>query len=152
MPEQVKNVQGGQIEYYDQPMVQAITTYKAEKERQFPNIYVTQEQYFALPAGAQRKAFLNQNPKLKAYWDWKDAYSEQHPEIVPYFEELKQKSTGDNLSSELSSPLIRQLLAYATGGSLSSGTKSELDRIRQQIAPELSQEQFLQIALQLVAP
>ncbi len=152
MPEQVANVQGGQVEYYDQAMVQAITIYKAEKERQFPNIAMWQEQYYALPAGAQRKAFLNQYPQLKAYWDWKDAYADQHPEIVPYFDELKNKATADEVTSEMTNPLIRSLLAYATGGSLTSGAKSEIERIRQMYAPDMDEEEFLALLMSLVAP
>jgi hypothetical protein len=152
MPEQVANVQGGQVEYYDQAMVQAITIYKAEKERQFPNIAMWQEQYYALPAGAQRKAFLQQYPQLKAYWDWKDDYAEKHPEIVPYFDELKQSATSDEVTSEMTNPLIRSLLAYATGGSLTSGAKSEIERIRQMYAPDMDEEEFLALLMSLVAP
>lgn len=150
MPEAVGDVEGQNIQYYDQPMVQAIEAYKAERKSMFPNYYMWQDAYYSLPAGAERKAFLVQHPQLKKYWEWKDKYAEEHPEIVPYFDELKQKSTGDVVSSELTQPLIRQLYTYATGGSLSAGAKSELDRIRKQIAPELSSEQFIQIALSLV--
>lgn len=139
-----------EISYYDQRTLKAIDAYRTEKESRFKNVNVWQEAYFALPVGAQRKAFLQQHPELKAYWDWKDEYSRTHPEIAPYFKELQNFSTGDQVSSELSSPLIRQILTLATGGTLSAGAKNELERIRMMYAPDMDEEQFIGLVLSLV--
>jgi len=109
-----------------------------------------QDEYYAITDWSQRKQFLADHPQIKKYWDWNDKYLSEHPNVAEYVEGLKSDHTDDKLSAELSTPLIRQLYIYATGGSLSAGAKSELDRIRKQIAPELSQEQFIQIALSLV--
>jgi hypothetical protein len=149
--EEIQGAQGTQpVEMYDPAMIANINAYKAEKEKRFANIGMWQEQYFALPPGAQRKALLQQHPQLVEDWDWKDEYAVQHPEIVPYFEELKNNSAGDQASSEITSPLIRQLLAYATGGQLTSGAKSELERIRKMYAPNMTAEDFTAMMIQLV--
>jgi len=71
---------------------------------------------------------------------------------VPYFDELKNKATADEVTSEMTNPLIRSLLAYATGGSLTSGAKSEIERIRQMYAPDMDEEEFLALLMSLVAP
>lgn len=46
---------------------------RAEVFEQFgENIYDLQDQYFALPEGSQaRRDFLDANPQLKQYWDWR---------------------------------------------------------------------------------
>ena len=150
MPAQVADIQGQQPKYFDDPMLQKVAEYKAEKDKLFPGIGKFQSMYFDIPAGAQRKVFLNQYPNLVKYWNWKDQYALKHPEIVPYYDELKQSSTGDVASSELTSPLIRQLLEYGTGGNLSAGAKAELERIRKSVAADMSEADFLKMALSLV--
>jgi len=150
----VEGTQGAQgtqpIEMYDPEMIANINAYKAEKEQRFANIKMWSDQYHNLPPGAQRKSLLQQHPQLAEYWDWKDEYAVQHPEIVPYFEELKNNSAGDQASSEITSPLIRQLLAYATGGQLTSGAKSELERIRKMYAPNMTAEDFTAMMISLI--
>jgi hypothetical protein len=127
-----------------------LSSYWAWKKEKYPEINQLQDEYYAITDWSQRKQFLADHPQIKKYWDWNDKYLSEHPNVAEYVEGLKSDHTDDKLSAELSTPLIRQLYIYATGGSLSAGAKSELDRIRKQIAPELSQEQFIQIALSLV--
>lgn len=49
-----------------------------------PDYYNLQTAYFALPAGAQRKAFLVKNPSLSQYWNWRSDYMNRNPDVVPY--------------------------------------------------------------------
>ncbi|MFZ2470641.1 MAG: hypothetical protein WAW52_01740 [Methanothrix sp.] len=138
-----------------------IQAFKDERTAKFPDYKAYQDQYYLQPSDAAKKAWLAQNPYLQSYWDWKDQYAVAHPEIQPYYDQLKAyaKQQTDTeasaieaqFSSELTAPLIRSILAYATGGSLSAGAKSELDRIRQELAPEMTEDEFLRLVLGSVA-
>ena len=53
----------------------------AAREAAFPGIGGLLDQYYALPKGSgERKAYLNANPVIRQYFDWKDQYKAQHPE------------------------------------------------------------------------
>ena len=57
--------------------------YKTTRDKQFQNWYALQNVYFTLDKG-QRKAFLNQFPELKKYWDWRRQFIKDNPEIEQY--------------------------------------------------------------------
>lgn len=74
----------------------AYQIYGATRDRLFPNmdeIYQKQNEYYTLDKMG-RKYFLKQNPDLKAYWDWRRGYIEQHPEIEPFMKS-SEKAAGD---------------------------------------------------------
>ena len=53
----------------------------AAREAAFPGIGAKLDQYYALPKGSgERKAYLNANPEIRSYFDWKDQYKAAHPE------------------------------------------------------------------------
>lgn len=53
----------------------------AAREQAFPGIGWLLDQYYALPKGTgQRSDFLDANPQVKAYWDWKDQYKAANPQ------------------------------------------------------------------------
>ena len=44
-----------------------------------------QNQYYALPAGAERRAFLAQHPELQEYWTWSRDYKANNPVVRGFF-------------------------------------------------------------------
>lgn len=117
------------IEYYQPQLSQAIASYQEERDRLFPNYYALQETYYSLPAGPQRKAFLRQFPSLRQYWRWKDQYKREHPEIIPYFDELKQESSVDETINDLDTAMLNELLLYSIKGKMSEGGYAEMRRL-----------------------
>ena len=135
-------------QYYDPTLGKAITNYQNERDQKFPMYYPLQTEYYALPAGAERKAYIKQFPQLKQYWDWKAQQSTDHPELKPYFDELKtasQQATLEPAMNEITSPLLRQLMDYSAGGSLTPGAQAEMRRIWQQNAPEMTYQEYLDL-------
>jgi GGDEF domain-containing protein len=151
--------EGGNINYtkFSESTIVAIYQYKSLRDSLFPHYSQLQEMYYSLPIGYQRKAFLSSYPELKNYWTWKSSYADDHPDIKPYFDDNSANAgqTENDIvkqaTSELSSPLVSQLLAYSTGEELSDGAKSEIERIRKEIAPKYSYEDFLDLLKKMVS-
>ena len=120
------------VELYPPELSKAVDEYTKVKNEMFPNINAVQEQYYALPAGAARKAFLAQFPYLKQYWKWKDTYRKEHPELEPYFEEMKMKMSVEQAMNDMNPPLANQLLLFSLGSQLTRGGKAELLRLYKQ--------------------
>ncbi|MFA6358913.1 MAG: hypothetical protein WCY09_09685, partial [Candidatus Omnitrophota bacterium] len=60
----------------------AYADYLAQSEKRFgQQVYALQDQYFDLPK-AQRQTFLKQNPLLREYWDARDTFKIQHPDVA----------------------------------------------------------------------
>ena len=119
------------------PVINAVAEHDQIKEQRWPGISVVQDLYYSLPKD-QRKAFLQQFPKLSEYWDWNRQYKEDHPEYVQwsndrtdYFnEELCYNSFGD-----MSEYTLRQLEhARKTGADMSEPSLYELQRLYQKYA------------------
>jgi hypothetical protein len=82
------------------PDIQALVyQYRSQQERTFPDAYALQDQYYALPPGAPRRAFLQQNPQLAGYWEWRRQFMAQFPNTIPYLysvEGLAEKVLGED--------------------------------------------------------
>lgn len=64
---------------------QAVVDYVQERERRFgQGIWDAQDAYYSLPAGRQRRAYLEAHPELRAYWDFKHGWEEANPEAAAY--------------------------------------------------------------------
>jgi hypothetical protein len=81
----------GRPEFQPGPAVQRVSPQQAEAyagfmdaiERRFGNaIYDVQSQYFEQPKGAARRKFVEQHPELQAYWDARDDFKRQHPDVA----------------------------------------------------------------------
>lgn len=57
--------------------------YRYERDQRFPDIFKTQETYFALPR-EKRRAYLKAHPELKAYWEWRRKKAAEFPRAAPY--------------------------------------------------------------------
>lgn len=129
----------------------ALTWYETERERLFPDYSRLSELYNMLPeTDPKRKLFLEQNPQLQEYWDWKRKYEEEHPELEGWFAEqrtqfeeapsvqrvgLGSQPTGKmRLGPEelamFSKELIEQLVVHVYAGQeMSTGALMELEDI-----------------------
>jgi hypothetical protein len=122
------------IQQLPQGMGANVEAYRKIRNSLFPNWYALQQRYFALPEYSQeRKNFLKQFPILKEYWEWNDAYKEEHPEVELYSDVFKPEEQYDyTFFGEFSAPLLKSLYSYyLTGTPLSEGAISELNRIYQ---------------------
>jgi len=107
------------------------------RDQTYPGINDTQEQYFNLAAGAQRKAFLQQHPELQQYWDWRSMFEAAAPDILPYTRssawlsnKVLPEAERQKLLAKASPMLATQMLALATKqGTLSSGGRAEMLRL-----------------------
>ncbi len=120
---------GEPLDLYTPQEISAVDAYYQERDELYPMATAWQSAYYSLPAGAQRKAFLQSHPQLKKYWDWNSDYKAEHPEIQPYLNENAEQRLNADVN-DLSAPLTRQLIAYYfMGKEMTSGGKAELNRI-----------------------
>jgi hypothetical protein len=121
--------------YQEQPtippkMEAEVNAYKETRNANFPNWYATQERYYALPPGIERKAFLGQYPWLKEYWDWNREYKTSHPNIEKYQTEYEPPYYDYSFMQDVTQPLYKQLYQYYINGvPLSTGAINELNRL-----------------------
>jgi hypothetical protein len=98
---------------------------------------VIQNTYYDLPKD-QRKAYLQQMPKLQEYWDWNRQYKNDHPEYVQWEEERSayyNEETLYNSYADMSQYTQKQLdYAKATGNKLSEAAQYELQKLYQKYA------------------
>jgi len=137
-----QSVQEGEVlpaDLWSPEIAAAYTKYQEERDSKYPNYYAIQDQYYKLPSGSQRKAFLRQFPELKEYWDWKHKYAQDHPEIQGIMESKRAEQQSqpqgmdqailDNMQPEL----VEQLMTYfMVGENMTPGAWMALQRIWEQ--------------------
>jgi len=109
----------------------AYGAYQNERNRLFPNYSAIQTEYYNLPK-SQRAAFLRKFPELKQYWQWKDQYAAEHPEISPILASNSRDAEMRNNSAidftKMDSDLANQIqYAGYTGKNLSPGAWMALE-------------------------
>jgi hypothetical protein len=114
---------------YPSEMEQKIMAYQQEREAMVPNYYALQSNYYALPQGAQRKAFLMQFPELKQYWGWKDAQRKANPDLADYFGINETQTNWEMALNDVDKVLMPALLGRLAGQPLSVGANAELRRL-----------------------
>jgi hypothetical protein len=108
----------------------AVNAYRKNRNDLFPNWYAMSQWYFGSKPGAERKAFLQQFPELKEYFDWNRAYKAQHPVIEQYVAAEPSEEYDYSFIQDLTPSTSRQLLGhYYAGEALTSGVLAELRRI-----------------------
>lgn len=55
-----------------------------QRQAQFKNYYDLQKGYYDLKSKGQQRAYIQQHPELKQYWDWRREFLNNNPDIVPY--------------------------------------------------------------------
>jgi len=133
-----------QVPQWQPEIAGKIELYQKQRNHMFPLYYPLQQQYYSLPEGSKRKAFLQQFPELKLYWNWKAQYRRDHPELEGYFTWLSQQGGEESQPemttlaqqqgtapiidiSKIDPILLRQLTAYIYGNSpLGDGAREEI--------------------------
>ena len=117
-PEGVTN-----IELWSKDIATSYDQYVKEREAMFPLYYSLQTAFFDLPKSEQ-SAFLKSNPSLKEYWDWKEKYEIDHPELSPVFASQQMVDVSKNPDVTLKGfdpELLKQLNDYYSGIQMTSG-------------------------------
>ena len=132
------DVQGvQQVMQLSNKTIDAVAEHDEIKNQRFPGISVIQNTYYDLPKD-QRKAYLQQMPKLQEYWDWNRQYKNDHPEYVQWEEERSayyNEETLYNSYADMSQYTQKQLdYAKATGNKLSEAAQYELQKLYQKYA------------------
>lgn len=116
---------------------QAVYTFRAQRDTQFPELDNQQDEYFALDKSG-RRSYLAQHPELKQYWDWRTQYAAQNPKAAAYIlGDAKVSEAIDPdyqakqaIFQQTSSQLTRQMMGYLySNQGLTSGAKDELKRL-----------------------
>jgi hypothetical protein len=113
------------LNLYDPQVTQYTDAYFSQLREKFPNYYQTEQGYYNIPK-SERTAYLMAHPDLKQYWNWKDSWSQAHPELVPIFkgQVFKQVDT-----SNWSPALVDYVQMYAmTGERLGKGATAALNQ------------------------
>jgi hypothetical protein len=113
------------LNLYDPQVTQYTDAYFSQRREKFPNYYQTEQGYYNIPK-SERTAYLMAHPDLKQYWNWKDSWSQAHPELVPIFkgQVFKQVDT-----SNWSPALVDYVQMYAmTGERLGKGATAALNQ------------------------
>jgi hypothetical protein len=108
------------------PEVTALTDkYFADRRAKFPQYYELEQGYYNLPK-SDRARYLSANPQLREYWNWKDAWSETHPELEPIFKGQVFKQVDTTAWSPY---LVEYVADYAmTGDRLPNGAWKALEQ------------------------
>jgi hypothetical protein len=70
------------VETWSPAISNSYESFADERKEKFPLWYSLQEEYYKSP---NQKRFLQDNPTLKEYFDWKSRYESAHPELAPIF-------------------------------------------------------------------
>lgn len=148
----------GKVKMTDPEMAWRAETFYDNRDKMFEGWRDLQNQYYELPK-SKRKAFLNQNPELRQYWDYRKQFFRDNPDIVPYLtddEKAIERAKNQNRTSQAVptaqelqiqlDPIMRQILsAYYSGQmrDLPKSVEDELDYIAGQY--NMTGEQILPI-------
>ena len=139
-----------------------VIKYRAEKDRQYPGIDQTWDEYFA---AANRREFWSEHPELEAYMKWQREMAAEVPEAAAYImsdTSLQKAILGDDYNSaqfandplstveiaEIGDALLQQLYGYMYGGSeLGAGATNELSRIMGLAGRDMSVEDYIEYVI-----
>lgn len=116
---------GKGLDLYGPEVTQLTDKYFSDRRQKFPNYYEQEQGYYNLPK-SERAKYLSANPQLREYWNWKDSWSETHPELVPIFKGQVFKTVD---TSAWSPYLVEYVADYAmTGRKLPNGAWKALEQ------------------------
>jgi hypothetical protein len=119
------------------------------RDEQYPNYKFLQTTYFELPETPKnvRKDFLEENPELKEYWEWKDEYYKNYPLVEKYQDEMKKRYENNDdiyttmgaqdmpstqqvaikaISENEPALMMQMMFAYFSGQDVSGGARTML--------------------------
>jgi hypothetical protein len=74
----------GKMQLTDPETAWRVQVFYDQRNQNFDGWYDKQQQYYNLPKGQQRKAYLAKNPDLKEYWNFRTQFMTDNPDLVPY--------------------------------------------------------------------
>ena len=138
----------GKVQYTDPETANRVQVFYDSRNTSFDGWYESQSEYYELPKGNQRKAYLRTHPELKQYWDFRSNFMRDNPDLVPYLtdnEEAIEKAKNQTRSSEVAIPTAQEIRVnldpdthellydyFATGEALPPVVMRELDYIGSQ--------------------
>lgn len=97
--------QMGALELPDAETSANYQLYLDTRKEQFPNAALLQEMYYRLPE-AMRAKFLRNSPELREYWEWRDGFIADNPDLIPYLTGEESRLAG------VSPEIQQQVYAY----------------------------------------
>jgi hypothetical protein len=73
----------GGLDLSDAKTTESYQKYQDTRKKEYPGINDLQGFYFNLPE-EQQQIFLDNNPQLQKYWNWRDTYMAENPEVIPH--------------------------------------------------------------------
>jgi hypothetical protein len=148
----------GKVKYTDPEMANRVQIFYDNRKQNFPDFGKQQEEYYKLQQGSQRKQYMRQHPELKQYFDFRQTFMRDNPDLVPYLtdnqkaiDKAKNQSrtqasipTANELRVQIP-PEVNELMSYyfQDGKPLPPVVMRELDQIGAQNG--LTGEQLLNI-------
>jgi hypothetical protein len=135
------------LRLYDPNVLRQVEEFERTRDELFPNWEFLQDTYYLL-SEKDRKGWAKQNKELTDYWDWKDEYYEDHPDVGAYMDEQKKRYEENNdiyfntLTQKYADPetasakaiaetmlpalQMQLLLAYYANGEITGGARAML--------------------------
>lgn len=85
--EQTRGVPALPVGYVDERIAAEAQEFYDYRDANFPTWFQMQVGYYDLADKAERRAYLARHPELKAYWDWRRAWLDAHPQSAPFIRE-----------------------------------------------------------------
>jgi len=116
------------------------------RSKLFPGWYDMQKEYYMIKKGAGRKQYINNNPLLGMYWDWRRDFFHRNPDVVQYlsddfeFSYKNEKALRKAIENQpnfqwfewvsQASPQVGSLMMdFANGEPLPPAARDELERM-----------------------
>lgn len=103
-----------QLKLTDPATAWRVQSFYEMRNNSHPDWYEMQQDYYALPEGKQRSAFLKENPELKSYWDDRAKWMKTNPDLVRFLtDDPKQLKKFENVkrNPQVAVPTAQELTA-----------------------------------------
>jgi hypothetical protein len=151
----------GKVQFSDPELAQRLEVFYDNRKDRYPGYYTDQRGYFEKDTKQERNQFLQENPRLRQYWDFRRDFMNQNPDLVPYMtdnerdiEKAKRSARGGGAvwTAQEVAQIVQSMppsVQYVIGDSLETGDgfPPELYQYFDIIAEErgMSSEQMLAI-------
>lgn len=131
-------IQFNQLKLTDPETAYRAQTFYDTRESLYPDWFDMQSEYYDLDT-SRRKSYLNQNPELKQYWDYRRDWMKKNPDLVKYLTDDKKALAKAELSQRI--PGVSVPTQNEIYNNLSPAAKSLIEDYQngQDIPPELEQ-------------
>lgn len=136
--QEVPMYQQQSLKQYTPEVLAQVEAFEKQRNQKYPNYREQQTAYFELPESPKelRKKYLENHPKLKEYWDWKDEFYKKYPMVKMY---------QDDVSSRINDP--EQIYTTYAG---EQPEMVEVEDVRIEKAAESIKKDYPALTMQLV--